>query len=222
MAERAAAALGAGFGALKLHCSGGVLEAVRQARALREAAGDGVELSLDVHNTLRVDEALALGRGLERLRYRFLEAPTDPEDEAGLRVLAHSLDLPIAYGEGERTRWQFRDRLVAGAVDVVQPDVGYTGVSELRRIAQLAEAFHVPCAPHLSAGLGVCIAAAVHPPGDAQSVPSGAQPPQLRPRERPAPAPAHPARRPLRPPGRPRPGGGAGRGGPGPLPPAVR
>ena len=55
----------------------------------------------------------------------------------------HSLDLPIAYGEGERTRWQFRDRLVAGAVDVVQPDVGYTGISELRRIAQLAEAFHV-------------------------------------------------------------------------------
>jgi galactonate dehydratase len=129
---------------------------------LREAAGDGVELCLDVHNTLRVDEALALGRELERLRYRFLEAPTDPEDEAGLRVLAHGLDLPIAYGEGERTRWQFRDRLVAGAVDVVQPDVGYTGVSELRRIAQLAEAFHVPCAPHLSAGLGVCIAAAVH------------------------------------------------------------
>ncbi|HEX2032982.1 MAG TPA: mandelate racemase/muconate lactonizing enzyme family protein [Chloroflexota bacterium] len=160
--RQAQGVLGAGFGALKLHCTAGARQAARLARALREAVGDGVELCLDVHNTLRVDEALALGRELEGLGFRFLEAPTDPEDEAGLRTLAHGLALPIACGEGERTRWQFRDRLVAGAVDVVQPDVGYTGISELRRIAQLAEAFHVPCAPHLSAGLGVCIAAAVH------------------------------------------------------------
>ena len=88
--------------------------------------------------------------------------PPIPRTTPGCAPWPHGLDLPIAYGEGERTRWQFRDRLVAGAVDVVQPDVGYTGISELRRIAQLAEAFHVPCAPHLSAGLGVCIAAAVH------------------------------------------------------------
>jgi L-alanine-DL-glutamate epimerase-like enolase superfamily enzyme len=159
---QAAAALAAGFGALKLHCTGGARLAAALAAALREAVGDEVELCVDVHNTLRLDEALILGRALERLGFRFLEAPLDPEDDGGLRTLAQGLDLAVAYGEGERTRWQFRDRLVAGAVDVVQPDVGYTGISELRRIAQLAEAFHVPCAPHLSAGLGVCIAAAVH------------------------------------------------------------
>ena len=159
---QAARALETGFRALKLHCSSGVADAAEKAGAVRAAVGDAVELCMDVHNTLRVDEALRLGHALERHGFRFLEAPTDPEDDAGLRTLAHTLDLPIAYGEGERTRWQFRDRLVAGAVDVVQPDVGYVGISELRRIAQLAEAFHVACAPHLSAGLGVCIAAAVH------------------------------------------------------------
>ena len=150
-----------GFRALKVHAHG--LDAARvAAQAARKAAGDAVELSMDVHNTLRVDEALLLGRELEELSYRFLEAPIDPEDDAGLRRLTGGLRVPIAYGEGERTRWQFRDRLVAGLVHVVQPDVGYVGISELRRIAQLAEAFHVSCAPHLSAGLGVCIAAAIH------------------------------------------------------------
>jgi L-alanine-DL-glutamate epimerase-like enolase superfamily enzyme len=160
--ERAARTVRRGFKALKLHCTAGVADATAKAGAVRGALGPEVELCMDVHNTLRVDEALGLGRVLQRLGFRFLEAPTDPEDDAGLRALAQALDLPIAYGEGERTRWQFRDRLVAGAVDVVQPDVGYAGISELRRIAQLAEAFHVPCAPHLSAGLGVCIASAVH------------------------------------------------------------
>ncbi|MBI3973022.1 MAG: mandelate racemase/muconate lactonizing enzyme family protein [Chloroflexi bacterium] len=160
--RQAQARVAEGFGALKIHCTGGLRPALAMAHAAREAVGEDVELSMDVHNTLRVDEALTLGRALEGLSFRFLEAPTDPEDDAGLRTLAHALDLPIAYGEGERTRWQVRDRLMAGAVDVVQPDVGYVGISELRRIAQLAEAFHVSCAPHLSAGLGVCIAAAVH------------------------------------------------------------
>jgi galactonate dehydratase len=150
-----------GFRALKVHVLG--LEAARAAaEAARRAAGDAVELSMDVHNTLRVDEALLLGQVLEGLSFRFLEAPIDPEDDAGLRRLTTTLRVPIAYGEGERTRWQFRDRLVAGLVHVVQPDVGYAGISEVRRIAQLAEAFHVACAPHLSAGLGVCIAAAIH------------------------------------------------------------
>ena len=152
---------GEGFSALKVHVRG-LPAALAAAAAARDAAGPELELCMDVHNTLRVDEALRLGRALERLAFRFLEAPIDPEDDAGLRALTGGLDLPIAYGEGERTRWQFRDRLAAGMVDVVQPDVGYTGISELRRIAQLAEAHHVACAPHLSAGLGVCIAAAVH------------------------------------------------------------
>jgi galactonate dehydratase len=152
---------GEGFTALKVHVHG-LAAALAAARAARRAAGDGVELCIDVHNTLRVDEALVLGGVLEELSFRFLEAPIDPEDDAGLERLAGALRVPIAYGEGERTRWQFRDRLVAGRVHVVQPDVGYVGISELRRIAQLAETFHVACAPHLSAGLGVCIAAAIH------------------------------------------------------------
>jgi L-alanine-DL-glutamate epimerase-like enolase superfamily enzyme len=150
-----------GFRALKVHVHG-FQSALAAAAAAREAAGPALELCMDVHNTLRVDEALALGHALEERAYRFLEAPIDPEDDTGLRRLTGSLRLPIAYGEGERTRWQFRDRLVQGMVHVVQPDVGYVGISETRRIAQLAEAFHVACAPHLSAGLGVCIASSVH------------------------------------------------------------
>ena len=89
--------------------------------------------------------------------------------------------MRIATGESERSRFQFRERLVARAVDVVQPDLGYVGLSEMRRIAALAETFHVPIAPHLSAGLGVCIASlsfiglGVQPPTPIPTTPSVAR-----------------------------------------------
>jgi L-alanine-DL-glutamate epimerase-like enolase superfamily enzyme len=164
-AERAEAArrwVERGFDAIKLHLTKGRLDTLETVEAVRGAVGPRVALMVDAHNTFDLAEAIKVGRELERLDVLFFEAPIDPENVAGLAELAATLQVRIATGEMERSRFQYRDRLVARAVDVVQPDMGYVGLSEMRRIAGLAEAFHVPVAPHLSAGLGVCIAATAH------------------------------------------------------------
>lgn len=164
-AERLAAArdwLARGFTAFKLHLGHGIAEDSATAAAVREAVGAEAWLAFDAHWRYSVPEAIALGRRLEALDYAFLEAPTLPEDIAGHAEIARALDLAVATGEAERTRYQFRDRLVAGAVEIVQPDIGRTGLTEGRKIADLAETFNVPVAPHLSLAQGPCIAASIH------------------------------------------------------------
>ena len=151
-----------GFEAIKLHLTSGRDDALATVAAVREAVGPGVKLMVDAHNTFDVAGAIQLGRELERYDVFFFEAPTDPENVAGLAEIAAALQVRIATGESERSRYQFRDRLVARAIDVAQPDLGYVGLSEMLRIAVLAEAFHVPLVPPLSAGLGTCIAATLH------------------------------------------------------------
>jgi L-alanine-DL-glutamate epimerase-like enolase superfamily enzyme len=161
-AESARAWVDQGFRAIKLHLTAGRQDTLATVAAVREAVGPDVRLMVDAHNIYDVAEAMLVGRELEAHDVYFFEAPTDPENVAGLAELCAALRVRIATGESERSRFQFRDRLVARAVDVVQPDLGYVGLSEMRRIAGLAEAFHVPIAPHLSAGLGVCIAATLN------------------------------------------------------------
>ena len=161
-AQSARAVVAQGFQAIKLHLTQGREDTVATVAAIREAVGPVVKLMVDAHNIYDVAEAIRVGRELEAYDVFFFEAPTDPENVAGLAEIAAALQVRIATGESERSRFQFRDRLVARAVDVVQPDLGYVGLSEMRRIAGLAEAFHVPIVPHLSAGLGVCIAATAH------------------------------------------------------------
>jgi L-alanine-DL-glutamate epimerase-like enolase superfamily enzyme len=164
-AERAKSAqawVDQGFKAIKLHLTAGRADTLATVAAVREAVGPQVRLMVDAHNIYDVAEAIQVGKALEQYDIFFFEAPTDPENVAGLAELCAALQVRIATGESERSRFQFRDRLLARAVDVVQPDLGYAGLSEMRRIAGLAEAFHVPIAPHLSAGLGICIAATLH------------------------------------------------------------
>jgi L-alanine-DL-glutamate epimerase-like enolase superfamily enzyme len=160
--ESARSLVAQGFTALKLHMGLGAAEDVATVAALREALGPGVGIALDGHWHYSVKEALAIGRQIERHNALFFEAPISPEDTAGHAALARTLAVPIAIGEGERTRWQFLSLLQARAVDIAQPDIGRTGLTEGRRIATLCEAFNVPVAPHVSTGLGIRFAATLH------------------------------------------------------------
>lgn len=163
---RVAAAAGyaaRGFGAMKLFLGHGLADDVAEVAAVREAVGAGVRLMVDVQWLYDVPEALKLGRALERYDVSWLETPIIPEDTAGHAELCAALDIAIALGECERTRFQFRTLLEARAVDIVQPDVGRAGgISETRKIAALAEAYNVPCALHLGVGLAAYIAASAH------------------------------------------------------------
>ena len=126
-AARAEAARGLveqGFDAIKLHLTQGRHDLLETVEAVRAAVGPRVDLMVDAHNTFDLAEAILVGRELERLDVLFFEAPTEAENVAGLAELAAALQLRIATGEMERSRFQYRDRLVARAVDVVQPDMG--------------------------------------------------------------------------------------------------
>lgn len=148
-----------GFKAIKLHIGYGMKEDIRIMEALRNKLGDDFKLMIDAHWNYSVADAVKLGRAMEKLNVEFLECPLNPEDIEGYAELAATLDIPVALGEGERTHLQFKEHLLKKSCDILQPDVGRTGITELMRIAKLADAFNKPVAPHLSVGQGPCIAA---------------------------------------------------------------
>lgn len=153
---------GKGFRAIKLALGYGAAQDIDNVRAIRQAVGADTRLFLDLHWNYRLSEAVQLVNGLAPYAVEFIEAPLLPEDVAGHRELRRKSPIPLALGETERTRYQFLPFIEQQAVDILQPDVGRTGITELMRIAAMAETHHLQVAPHLSVGLGPCIAASIH------------------------------------------------------------
>ena len=151
-----------GFTAIKGAFGYGVREDIDNLSGLRDALGSGFELYLDAHWNYSVAEAVRLSHALEAVGIGFLEAPLSPEDVAGHTELRQKTRIPVALGEADRTRFQFQRFFDARAVDIVQPDVGRVGVTETMRIGYQAETHNLHIAPHLSVGLGPCIAASIH------------------------------------------------------------
>jgi galactonate dehydratase len=151
-----------GFTAFKLAAGYGVNADARSIAALRDGLGDDARLLLDAHWVYTLDESIRLAHLLDSMDTDVFEAPINPEDIDAHVLLAQASNVPIAIGETERTRYEFKPWLVRRGADLLQPDVGRTGISELLKIASMAEAFNIPVAPHLSVGLGVCIAASIH------------------------------------------------------------
>jgi L-alanine-DL-glutamate epimerase-like enolase superfamily enzyme len=176
---RAASAMAEqGFTAIKLHQTD-----VESVAVAREAVGDAVELMLDTNCPWSVEEAIRIGRQLERYELRWLEEPVwPPEDYRGLARVRGALTMPIATGENDATVFGFREIFAAGAADVAQPSVTKVGgLTEMRKIAALAAAENVTLVPH-SFYFGPGLAATLHlvaatpgvpyvefPPGDLES-----------------------------------------------------
>jgi len=151
-----------GFSAIKLQIGYGMEEDIRIMSALRKALGDSFKLMIDAHWNYTVAQAVKLARRLEEMDVEFLECPLNPEDLNGYAELAATVDIPVALGEADRTHWQYKEILDKGSCDILQPDVGRCGITELMRIAELSELYGRPVAPHLSVGQGACIAATLH------------------------------------------------------------
>ena len=151
-----------GFTAIKLQIGYGMKEDIRIMAALRDALGPDFRLMIDAHWNYTVAQAVQLARRLEGLNVEFLECPLNPELLDGYAELAATVDIPITLGEADRTHWQYKAILDKQACDILQPDVGRCGITELMRIGELAELYGKPVAPHLSVGQGVCIAATLH------------------------------------------------------------
>ncbi|MCI0626346.1 MAG: mandelate racemase/muconate lactonizing enzyme family protein [Acidobacteria bacterium] len=151
-----------GFSAFKLFMDGEPDALLRLYDGLREKLGSKTKLMVDVLWRMEQSEADRFGRELDARQASWFEAPLKPEDVSGHARLAASVETAIAIGECWRTRWEMRPFFAAGAVEVYQPDIGRTGITEGMKLCALAELYNVPVAFHVSIGLGVQIAAALH------------------------------------------------------------
>ena len=149
-----------GANVVKLHLGHGVAEDLRTVDAV-QAAAPTLRVAVDAHWAYSLSDALSLADGLVDRRAVFLEAPLPPEDVRGHARLVERSGVPIAVGESLRNRYEFAQWLDAGALQIAQPDVARTGITELMLIAELCSAQHVCVAPHHSVGLTVAAAAGV-------------------------------------------------------------
>lgn len=153
-----------GFTAIKLSIGRGALGTdLDQAEALAAAIRGRADLLIDAHGCYDARTVIPAARRLEAASVRWLEDPLPPEDLDGYAALCVAVDLPIANGETECNRWQYFDKLRRRAADVVLPDVCRAGgISEGRKIAQLADLFGVPWCAHVSIGSWVHLVAGMH------------------------------------------------------------
>jgi galactonate dehydratase len=152
-----------GFDALKLHPVGlpvrpsssrtaslqAIGDTAAKVRTVREVVGDKVDIAIDINNRLDLPSAMALAKALEPYNMMFFEDPVRQDESAGsYRRLVDSTSTPVGTGENMYTVWDFRNYLEIGALDLVLPDVCHVGITQAKKICALAEAFHLPVAPH--------------------------------------------------------------------------
>lgn len=118
-------------------------------RAVREAVGDGIDILLDFHGRVTPQMAILYGKAFEPYKPFFIEEPVQAENPAAMAQVTRQLTTPIATGERLFTRWGFREILETGAASLLQPDCCHAGgISELRKIATMAEVYYAGMAPH--------------------------------------------------------------------------
>ncbi|HEY4252803.1 MAG TPA: mandelate racemase/muconate lactonizing enzyme family protein [Roseomonas sp.] len=148
--EEALAYKAQGFRAIKMKIGLGDPKLdFRRVKAVRDAIGPEVQLAVDANHCFTVPQAIRLGRMLEELDLMWFEEPISPEDHDGYAEVTRALDMAVAGGENDFTRWGFRDIIAKKAMDIVQPDLcAAGGISECRKIAAMASAHGVECVPH--------------------------------------------------------------------------
>jgi galactonate dehydratase len=122
--------------------------------AVREAVGPDVEILIDAHGMYDVPNAIRLANNLfEQSNIAWFEEPLPPESYKGLAQVRSQVNAPICVGERLYTRWDFVPVLEDGLADYLMPDAVWTGgISELKKIATMAEAYYVPISPHNAMG----------------------------------------------------------------------
>ena len=144
-----------------------IREAADTFAALREAGGDDVDIGIDFHGAISPQNAKLLIRALEPYQPFFIEEPVACQNVDVMAEIARGTHLPIATGERIFTKWGFREILEKQAATILQPDLCHAGgITEIRLIAGMAEAYYVAIAPHnplgpISLAAGVQLAASI-------------------------------------------------------------
>jgi galactonate dehydratase len=176
--ERMKQALGQGFTAFKtqpairrparyVETRAQVHHAAEKFAELREAVGDEVDIAIDFHGAISPATARLLIKALEPLQPMFIEEPCQAQNHDVMAEIARGTHLPIATGERVFTKWGFREVLEKRAATILQPDLCHAGgITEVRLIAGMAEAYYAAIAPHnplgpISLAAGLQIAASI-------------------------------------------------------------
>ena len=123
-----------------------------QLAAVREAVGPKIDISVDMHGRYDLNTALAISKRVEPLNLLWLEEPIPAENVEAYRLISQETSTPIAAGENIYLAYGFRRLLEIGGVDAVMPDLQKTGgLGEGQRIANLANLYYIPFAPHMVA-----------------------------------------------------------------------
>lgn len=161
---------GFGFSAIKMNAteelqivdSYAKIDAVlERVAAIREAAGKDFGIAIDFHGRVHKPMAKVLAKKLESFDIMFIEEPVLCDNMESFRDVARACNIPIATGERLFSRWDFKRLLQGGYVDIVQPDLSHAGgITEVKKIASMAEAYDVALAPHCPLGpiaLAACL-----------------------------------------------------------------
>jgi len=169
-AAAAKAAVDVGFTAVKMNGTeelqfidtwDKVDRALANVDAVRQAVGANIGIGVDFHGRVHKPMAKVLINELESYKLMFIEEPVLSENVDGLLDTMRNTPTPIALGERLFSRWDFKDLLATGAVDIIQPDPSHAGgITETRKIAFMAEAYDVALALHCPLGpiaLAACL-----------------------------------------------------------------
>jgi D-galactarolactone cycloisomerase len=159
LVEEALGYLDFGYKAMKLKVGFGLSDDLEKVRAIRKAIGDKAKLMIDANCAYNASEAIWLGKRVEECDIFWFEEPMPPEDLQGHLEFKNKVNIMLAAGESEFTRYGFRDLISKRAVDIIQPDLcSIGGYSEMLKIIALSSAWDIRCIPHVW-GSGVGLAA---------------------------------------------------------------
>lgn len=131
----------------------GLRAGVERVRAVRDAIGPDIEILIDAHGRYDVAAAVRVGNALGPFDIGWLEEPVPIENEDALRSVKEQIPIPICVGERLLTRYDFRPILEKQLANYIMPDIIRTGgISEMKKISTMAEAYYVPVSPHDATG----------------------------------------------------------------------
>ncbi|MDC7228477.1 MAG: mandelate racemase/muconate lactonizing enzyme family protein [Spirochaetales bacterium] len=175
-AAEAASYVERGFRAVKVKTGFGFDYDYAVIKAVREAIGDDINMMIDANHGYNASTAIKIGRAVEKFDITWYEEPVPPEDLEGYKEVKASLNIPIAGGEAEFTRWGLNDFIRYRCADYVQADCTITGgLSEFMRVGLLCSIANIQCMPHIW-GSSIALATGINAAFSVPDFPPGLEP----------------------------------------------
>jgi len=163
MIEKALAYVSQGYKAIKMQVAHvhTLAQDLDNVRRMREALGPDIDIMIDVNMGWSADIAIEMGRKFEQYNIYWLEEPVPADDFAGYQRIAAALDMRVVGGETHFTRYDLRPFFINPCLPILQPDPMRGGMTDLRKIATLADTWGITIAPHLFPELNVHLLASI-------------------------------------------------------------